>query len=178
MSDFKDKLKKLADRHNEINRLIAAGQEVPAELTKNFVTFPLHDNVYELLTADWLQDASDDDLRMLRRLTYDKDAKGWTAFALDYGKDQYFEKYVQPRMNKFLLQNNSSLELYKQLGIEEKQQFNQKWRESDEYKEIEKNRETESRQANCEYISQQYHKAKDDGTNPELVQAVESVLKK
>jgi hypothetical protein len=40
----------LSEKFDQINSFIAAGKEIPKELTKNFVTFPLSDNPFK---GDW-----------------------------------------------------------------------------------------------------------------------------
>ena len=42
-----DKLKYLFDKFSNINRYIESGEEVPSELSKNFISFDLSDNPYE-----------------------------------------------------------------------------------------------------------------------------------
>ncbi len=40
----------LSEKFDQINSFIAAGKEIPKELTKNFVTFPLSDDP---IRGDW-----------------------------------------------------------------------------------------------------------------------------
>lgn len=44
-----DTLNQLADKHKQVNQLIAAGKSIAPEITQHFVTFPLHDNPFEKL---------------------------------------------------------------------------------------------------------------------------------
>jgi hypothetical protein len=42
-------LKAIADKFSKINALIEAGEPIPSELSKNFVSHPLSDNPYSQL---------------------------------------------------------------------------------------------------------------------------------
>ena len=123
-----------------------------------------------------MDELDDRDLRDARRKTYDADAKGYTAFALDAFKDNHFGKYVKPLMDKYLSSIGLDYGKYKNLSETEKRKIDEGWRNSDFYKEAQN--PVYEKRASAEYVAEQYHKAKADGSNPELVKAVEDLLGK